>query len=662
MSENPRFSPPCLVLLSCILACSSTAHGKWVASPEVIPAIAEASSSAVISGTVFEDLNGDGRLQEGERGIQGVKVSNGLAVVLTDASGVYQLPTRSDMNLTVIQPTGWEVPVDERMVPQFFYVYKEGGSPRPLRFGGLPDKGPVPRLVNFPLRRKPDTGAFRAAVVGDSQTYSNMEVAYFRDSAIRDILEAPGQAPDLMLYVGDVVGDDLGLLDRLLRVGATGGAPQWLVHGNHDIDYDATSDADSSDSWRRIYGPQYYAFEVGRALFVILDNVVYPCTKADMGLPGREFCNDSNNPTYNGRVPAEQMIWLENLLALTPKDRLVVFAHHIPFVSFVDPDSTKHQTDNLLDIYRLVDDRKAVSLSGHTHTFENHSPGQMFDGWDRAVGISEVKFRHIIAGAASGSWYQGDLNYRGVPMSFQRMGAPKGVLLMDFEGLWYRERYLGAGVSSEMTMWTDLNTPRFRDWYDTLVEWAANTPRSERATTPPPLSINDLGDNRYITLPDLAEGVWITANVWAGSAESRVTVALNGGEPMDMERTQAGAGEGTRVGAEWADPFAAQRQLMVARTAIRSTSGKERNQGYEVFKGNQFGPADPQPMGRVADRNMHLWRWALPTDLPVGIYRAEIVNTDRHGIRSSQQLVFEIGEKRPPLRWRRELWEARQQN
>lgn len=657
MSEPSN--PNRLLLLGGLLTFGTLAHGAWITAPEIIPAGSGQAASPVVAGTVFEDLNGDGRLQAGEPGVPGVKVSNGLAVVLTDDSGAYQLPVRPDMNLTVVQPSGWEVPVDERMVPQFFHVHKEGGSPHELRFGGLPDTGPAPRAVNFPLRRKPDSGSFRAAVIGDSQTYSNMEVSYFRDSAVRDLLEAPGQAPDLMLYVGDVVGDDLGLLDRLLRVGAAAGAPQWLVHGNHDVDFDAVSDADSSDSWRRIYGPQYYAFEVGRVLFVVLDNVVYPCDETDMVLPGREFCNDPENPTYNGRVPAEQMTWLENLLALTPEDRLVVFAHHIPFVSFVDPDSTKHQTDNLLDIYSLVDDRKAVSLSGHTHTMENHAPGQMFDGWDRSVGIDEVKFRHIIAGAASGSWYQGDLNYRGVPMSFQRMGAPKGVLLMDFEGPWYRERYLGGGVSAEMTMWTGLNTPRFRDWYTTLVDWAANTPRSERATTPPPLSINDLGDNRFLTPADLAEGAWITANVWAGSAETRVTVSLNGGEPMLMERTQSGTGEATRIGAEWADPFASQRQLMVARTAIRSTSGIERNQGYEAFKGSRFGPAAPQPMGRVADRNMHLWRLDLPADLPVGVHRAEVISTDRHGVRSSQQLIFEVGEERPPLRWRREPWEQR---
>lgn len=627
----------------------------WLAGPEVLRD-SSAPMNQTVRGYVFADHNLDGRRQSGEPGVPDVKVSNGREVVLTDETGSYELPVRPDMNLTVVQPSGWEVPVDERMLPQFFYIHKEGGSPQPLRFGGLPDTGPAPAEVNFPLRRKAADATFRVAVLGDSQTYSNAEIGYFRDSVVTNLLAQPGAEPDFLLYVGDVVGDDLDLLDRITAVGAAVGKPQWLVHGNHDLDFDAGDDAHSSDSWRQMVGPNYYAFEEGDALFVVLDNVVYPCGEEDMEMPGREFCAEGERPTYNGRVTGEQMVWLENLLRHTSREKTVVFAHHIPFVSFADPDSTKHQTDNLKAIYRLVEGRKAVSLSGHTHTTENHAPGQMFDGWDRAVGIEELQFRHIVAGAASGSWYLGDLDHRGIPMSFQRLGAPRGVLLMDFEGPWYREHYLGDGVPANQTMWIGLNTPRFRGWFTTLMDWSGSVTREERLEAVPPLSINDLGDNRFLTPEDLAEGVWVTANVWAGSAENTVRLSLNKAEPIPMERTQKGAGEGVKIGAEWADPFAAQRQLSVARVALRSSSGNARNQGYEAFRGSRMGPAHPQPMGRVADRNMHLWRARLPADLPAGTHKAEVLNTDRNGKTTTEVLLFEVGEERPPLRWRREPW------
>lgn len=102
--------------------------------------------------------------------------------------------------------------------------------------------------------------------------------------------------------------------------------------------------------------------------------------------------------------------------------------------------------------------------------------------------------------------------------------------------------------------------------------------------------------------------MWLTANVWIGSAETRVVAVLPDGEELEFTRTQEGEGEGMRIGTEWADPFAAARQLSVARFAYQSKLGEERAQGFELFRGSRFGPAPPQPQGSIADRNMHLWR------------------------------------------------------
>lgn len=639
-----------------VLALSSHAQAEelWHAGPEVIPA-AEGAMGALLRGVVFEDLDGDGRRQPQEPGIAGVLVSNGLAVVTTDAQGAYELPVLEDMNLTVIQPAGWQVPVDHRQVPQFFHVHKRDGSPAAFRYGGLPASGMPPAEVNFPLRRSAVGGDFNCAVIGDSQTYSNTEVAYFRDSSVVDLLAAGADAWQCLLYVGDVVGDDLDLLDRLLEIGATVGAPQWLAHGNHDFDFDATRDEDSADSWRRLYGPEYYAFEMGEVLFVVLDNVVYPCHAEDMVVEGREFCGDAERPRYNGRVTQRQMQWLENLLSHIPDDRLIVVATHIPLVSFMDPTTVPHQTDNVAALYELLDGRQALSLSGHTHTLENHAPDQSFDGWQEAVGVDRLPFRHIIAGASSGSWWQGDFDIDGIPMALQRMGAPKGVLTLGFSGSAYRERYLGARLDPARVQWLGFNTPDFRDWFDTIMAWTAAD--GDTRDPVPPLSINDLADTRLFTPKDLAEGVWLTANVWLGSAETRVTATINDGEAMMLERSQSGDGEGVKIGAEWADPFAAQRQLSVARYAIESRSGEARNQGFEVFRGGSFGPAAPQPMRSLADRNMHLWRLRLPATLPEGAHRLRVETVDRHGERTLETLLFEVRNERPPARWRRELWD-----
>ncbi len=618
---------------------------RWEASPEIIN---PGAGGETIRGVVFEDANRNGVRDAGEAGVAGVLVSNGLDWVRTDENGVYEIAVRADMDLTIVQPSGWRVPTDHRLVPQFFYIHKPGGTGYELRFGGLEDTGPAPEKVNFPLIREGAAGqAFTCAVLADPQTYSNDEIGYLRDGVTADLVEAGFSSSDCLILAGDVVGDDLGLLDRLLEVTATANAPQWLVVGNHDIDFDARSNADKADSWRRIVGPNYYAFEMGEALFVVLDNVDYPCET------GREWCGQER-PFYNGIVSDTQMSWLAGLLEHTPEDKLVVLAHHIPFVSFVDATSDRHQTDNAADIHALLEGREALSISGHTHTTENHAPGQIFEGWAEQTGIGPLPFRHIIAGAASGAWYQGDFNVDGVPMALQRMGAPMGHLRLDFEGADYVERYIGARIDPRRGQWVSLNTPAFREWFETIADWVGENWRERDPV--PPASINDLPDTRLLTAQDFAGGVWLTANVWAGSAETRVSARLPGGETLTLERTQEGAGEAVRIGAEWADPFAVQRQASVGRYALESRSGDERAQGHELFRGSQFGPSAPQPQRAVAERNMHLWRARLP-ELPEGVHRIEVTSTDRNGLVFTDTLVVEVRSQRPARRWRAELWE-----
>ncbi len=649
----------CLVIACWIVLLTvpldGAARTSLIGAPEIIRADGGAQT---FTGRVFEDLDGDSRFDEGEPGVAGVRVSNGLQWTRTDAEGRYSIAARDDMNLTIVQPAGWRVPVDDKQLPQFFYVHKPGGSPDPLRFGGLPDTGPVPASVNFPLIRRASAGSdFRCAILGDTQTYSNQEIHWLRDGPMTDLAGAGLDADDCMLYVGDVVGDDLGLLDRLLEVGAAVGAPQWLVHGNHDFDFDAESDADSADSWRRIVGPEYYAFEHGQVLFVVLDNVVYPCGP-DPADADHAFCGDPERPNYNGRISQTQMTWLAGLLETVPMERKVVVATHVPLVSFVDSRSPKHQTDNTGELHALLDGRAALSLSGHTHTIENHAPGQVFEGWPDSAGVDSLPFRHIIAGAGSGAWFGGDFDINGNPMTLQRMGAPSGVLLLDFDGTDVRERYRGSRIDPERRQWLALSTPSFRDWFEAIMEWREQD-RDTRHPMPP-YSINDLPDTGLLTAEDLGQGTWLTVNVWAGSSETRVEARLIRPDgtaiELEPERTQSGTGEAPKIGAEWADPFAAQRQLSVGRWAMTSRIGEGRAQGFEQFKGSRRGPDVPQPQGAVADRNMHLWRARLPQDLSPGVYVAEVTSTDRHGQSSTDRLLFEVRAERPPRYFRTDVW------
>ncbi len=633
---------------------ANAAMDLYVAGPIVYPAQA-GDDASVLNGVVFEDVNRNGLREAGEPGVAGVKVTNGRDVVVTNASGVYALPVMDDMDVVVVQPSGYRAPTNADWVPQISYAHKPAGTPKTLRFGGLPATGPLPSAIDFPLIKAGDQNAFTCAILGDTQTYANAEIGYLRDSVIDDILDRGPGAIDCLVAVGDVMGDDLGLIPRMADVIGALGVPQWWVHGNHDFDFDADSDADSADSWRRLWGPANYAFEKGDTLFIVLDNVVYPCGPEDAQLEGREYCIEAERKRYNARLTDNQLLFVEGLLANTDPGKTVVFAHHIPFVSFVDQVTAPHQTDNVAQLYALVEGREALSLSGHTHTMENLAPGDSFPGWAERVGVQSLPFRHIIAGAGSGAWYQGDFDEHGTPMALQRLGAPRGWVSLDFTGPDYVETYHGANMGRERAMWLSFNTPGFRNWFEGIVEWALSD--EETRDPRPPYSINDLPDVKILTPEDLADGTWLTANIWAGDSATTASVSINGGAPMAMTRTQQAQGEEPRIGAEWADPFAVQRQLSVARYALESTSGVEGNQGWQAFQGRQFGPASPQPQRSVADRNIHLWRLAMPEGLPEGAHVATVTVTDRHGREFVDRIAFEVRGVTPPARWRATVWD-----
>lgn len=596
-------------------------------------------------GKVFLDANRNARLDEGEGGVQGVLVSNGREVVKTDATGDYELPAYDDMNLFITKPAGYAVPVSKDMVPQFHYVHKTAGSPD-LRFGGIEPTGPLPEAINFPLVEDDIGDRFSCLVFGDPQPYNNREVGYVRETVGTMLASRDNTNTECLIFEGDVIGDDLSLYPRFKKIVATGRVPQYFVPGNHDLDFDAESDADSYDTFRREWGPEYYSFDIGNVHFVVLDNVRYPCN----GVDNHPFCDPAENPTYNGVIHDRQLEWLRNDLEHVPQDKLIVLNAHIPFVTFTDNTAQKHQTDNLDVLYEIIGDRPALGLTGHTHTTEQIMPGEHFEGWAEATNTGPAKFHQIVTGAVSGSWWSGDLDDRGVPRSTQRLGNPRGYFVFEFDGSDYVETFVRFGGSKDEQMHASFSTPRFRKWAGDLLTFA------ELYETPngilPPVTVNDLGDINMITLDDLKDGTWVAANIWAGAKGDRVSVSIDDGAAIPAKRTQPGKGEAKLKGPEYADPLALTTQATVGRAAFRSARGGDETAGFTTGRGSRAtGVPGPLRRGLLTDNSSHLWRADLPENLSEGVHVLEVKTTDRYGRTFSHKLTFEVVKELPEPNW-----------
>jgi hypothetical protein len=555
-----------------------------------------------VKGAVYWDRDRDGKYDRNEPGIANVCVSNGREVVVTDSHGKYSLPAYDEMTVFVTKPADYEFPLNENNIPQFSYIHQPNGSPAQItKYRGLDPTGPLPDSINFPLYISKNNRKFKAVILGDTQVYNDREIGYLRDSAIKELSDSNAA---FVLAMGDNVGDDLSLYPRYLSVMRGIQLPLYLVPGNHDLNYDSPDDDHSFDTFKREFGPRYYSFNYGKVHFVVLDSVYYPSS----------IFSTATNKTYHGEIDETQMEWLRNDLAHVPADHLIVLNMHIPLVSLSDCFSSQHQVRNRTAIYSLTKGRKVLTLAGHTHTTEQFLPGTVQDGWGQPT-----PFHQMIIGAVCGSWWSGDFDDAGIPVSYQKCGCPRGYFHFYFNGPQYRADFKATGKSPRAQMALSLATPSFNQWSGKLYAWLKQDTSAKSAT--PPVNINDLPDQGVVTAAEL-NATTLVANVWNGQSDHTVFCQFDREKPVKAVRSQTVA-----------DPFALRQQLCVLRFAI----------GFNIWN-NEVKPTAPQPLSSLlATSSTHIWTCPLPANLEAGIHRVKVKVYDRHEkLLYSDSLNFEV--------------------
>jgi hypothetical protein len=567
-----------------------------------LKALAAVAMTKQVKGSVYWDKDGDGVFDKNEPGIAGVCVSNSREVVLTDKHGGYSLPAYDEMTVFITKPANYECPLNENNIPQFSYIHQPQGSPTEInKYQGLPPTGPLPETINFPLLKSSNRQKFNAIIMGDTQVYNDREIGYLRDSVVKELSAANAA---FVLAMGDNVGDDLSLYPRYLSVMKGIDLPLYLVPGNHDMNYDSPDDAHSLDTFKREFGPAYYSFNYGKVHFVVLDSVYYPSS----------IFSTPSHKTYHWEIPAQQMEWLRNDLAYVPSDHLIVLNMHIPIVSFSGSPSDPRQIQNRTEFYSLLKGRQVLALAGHTHTTEQFLPGTQETGWNQAT-----PFHQMIIGAACGSWWSGDFDDTGIPVSYQKCGTPRGYLNFDFKGNQYQAKFKATGKNSRKQMSLSLATKSFHEWSGKLQAWLKENAVTRSAT--PPVNINDLPDQGIITASELSATA-LVANVWNARSDCEVFCRFDEMQPIKAVQSK-----------NISDPFALRQQLCVLRYAI----------GFNIWN-SKVKPAPPQPLSSLlAAPSTHIWTCPLPVNLQAGIHRVKVKVYDSNGrLLSSDSLIFEV--------------------
>jgi hypothetical protein len=406
------------------LALCAMAHGAIPGTTADTHALAAATE---VTGVVYHDRNGNGVHDPGEPGVAGVLVSNQRDVVPSDTAGRYALPVRDNMTIFVTKPAGYQFHLDRNNLPQFYHHHAPAGSPADLRYPGIAPSGPLPDSLDFALVAVDEPDRFTFMAFGDPQTQTHAELDYLRDKVIAALPD--GQAR-FTITLGDLLFDRLDLYPRYQDIFGRIGTPWYNAPGNHDLNF-VPDRQHAFATFRRHFGPDYYAFTYGRAHFIVLNTVDW------FG----EGPHQGNN--YRGGIDSVQMAWIANHLRHVPADDLLVFAMHIPLFSEIDSDPRRIIAERAAFLDLVRDRRHLLALAGHVHTneFLFLGPDQ---GWH-----GEADFLHMICGAVSGTWWSGPRGADGAPVMLQLDGAPSGVFLFHVDGNQFQEAFHPLGLPSD---------------------------------------------------------------------------------------------------------------------------------------------------------------------------------------------------------------------
>ena len=282
-----------------------------VVGPDLVPAQSSqwsvsdvpVTSGEGVVGVVFLDTNGNGSQDAGERGLQGVAVSDQANVVFTDDRGQFALTADPPYGIVFVS-----APDTLQAVGTFWrHVTDPGG-------------------VSFPMRRIPHARSFTFVHASDTHL-SNASLP--RMERFRQLVDS--LQPAFVLITGDLVRDALRVSDSVaigyyeMLVAELGrfAVPVYTVPGNHEIfgierHLSLVSQEHplyGKKMYRHYLGPDYYSFTHGGVHFVGLNTI------------------DVDDLWYHGHVDSLQLTWLERDLARIPDTVPVVSFNHIPFLS-----------------------------------------------------------------------------------------------------------------------------------------------------------------------------------------------------------------------------------------------------------------------------------------------------------------------------------------
>lgn len=261
--------------------------------------------------------------------VQGVPVSDGASIVLTDASGRYDLDSdKSDGSVFIITPSGFIARTLDGLRPGFW---------QPLYLPATQEE-----VHDFVLEKQ-DQRRYTMLMLADLHLTNDpdrQDLRRFREEVLPCIREQAARAasngPVYTVNLGDTTHDvywgEMGFNEfdglRYLQ-DLPYPTPFYSIMGNHDHDPSVVGeDVDRRAGWlnRDCWGPGAYSVNIGGDHWVFLDNIFYINVEGK----GKKAPGVKGDRSYKSKLTARQIEWLAADLALVDKDARIYICTHAP--------------------------------------------------------------------------------------------------------------------------------------------------------------------------------------------------------------------------------------------------------------------------------------------------------------------------------------------
>lgn len=285
--------------------------------------------------------NADARRVKGEvvcagKGISEVLVTDGKAFTRTRANGKFTLEIGDNAEFVyIITPSGYVADWSDGS-PEF---YRKAAGTNSFSFELL-------EMENCDKK-------YNIVAVGDPQPREDAHYEEFIGRPLDDICRTIDslKGPTVGIVLGDICYDVLPLMTRWKKDIVRTGIPFYPSVGNHDHDRTFNDDKKSIHAYRSNFGPENYAFFIGKDLVIVLDNIIY-----------------HSRSGYDEGYTDETVEWVEGLMAFVPKGTDIYVAQHSPMNGRCY--RTMDFDMNIVNHERLINalgEHDITILSGHNH-------------------------------------------------------------------------------------------------------------------------------------------------------------------------------------------------------------------------------------------------------------------------------------------------------